>query len=58
MLSYRREVDKGKLTALASFEKLTIWAWVLRWSKEADAQNVSFLKLANAVNLPLSTSRR
>ena len=24
LLSYQREVDKGKLTAVASFEKLTV----------------------------------
>ena len=44
--SYQREVDKGKLTAGASFEKLTF-----------GAQNVSFSKFVKAVNLPLSTSR-
>ena len=63
-LSYQREVDKGKLTAVASFEKLTFPASVSPSSEQksllrrrAHAQNVSFSKLAIAVNLPLSTSR-
>ena len=37
LVSYQREVDKSKLTAVASFEKLTF-------------RNVSFSKLATAVN--------
>ena len=32
-LSYQREVDKGKLTAVANFEKLTFRARALRRSK-------------------------
>ena len=53
-VSYQREVDKGKLTAVASLEKLTFRA-LLR--PRARARNVSFSKLATAVYLPLSTSR-
>ena len=46
LVNYQRElVDKGKLTAVASFENL------------ARARNVSFSKLVTAVNLSLSTSR-
>ena len=71
--SYQREVDKGKLTAVASFEKLAFRARALRRIKaktrthnpqssallrrRTPARNVSFSKLATAVNLPLSTSR-
>ena len=32
-VSYQREVDKGKLTAVASFEKLTFRVLALRRSK-------------------------
>ena len=35
-LSYQREVDKGKLTVVASFEKLTFRAGALCWSKVED----------------------
>ena len=49
LVGYQREVDKGKLTAVASYETL------LR--RRAHARNVSFSKLATVVNLPLSTSR-
>ena len=34
LVSYQREVDMDKLTAVASFEKLTFRAWALRWSKD------------------------
>ena len=62
LVSYQREVDKGKLTPVASFEKMTYRARALRRSKgskalrRAHARNVSFSKSATAVNLPLSTS--
>ena len=49
---YQREVDKGKLTAVACFEKLTS---LLR--RRAHSRNVSFSKLTMTVNLPLSASR-
>ena len=48
--SYQREVDKGKLIAVESFEKMTFRVCALRRYKE------SFSKLTIAVNLPLSTS--
>ena len=35
-VSYQREVDKDKLTDVASFEKLTFRAWALRRSKVED----------------------
>ena len=31
-LSYQREIDKGELTTVASFEKLTFQAWALCWN--------------------------
>ena len=34
--SYQREADKGKLTAVASFEKLMFRACAVRWSKVED----------------------
>ena len=36
LVSYQREVDKGKLSAVASFEKLTFRARALRRSKVED----------------------
>ena len=36
LVSYQREVDKGKLTAVASFEKLAFRAGALRPSKVED----------------------
>ena len=36
LVSYQREVDKGKLTAVRSFEKLTFRACALRRSKVED----------------------
>ena len=64
LAGYQHEVEKAKLTAIANLEKLTFRALVLRRSKakplfrrRAHARNVSFSKLATAVNLLLSTSR-
>ena len=55
-LSYQREVDRGKLTAVERGERhCESKETLLR--RRAHARNVSFSKLATAVNLPLSTSR-
>ena len=61
---YQSEVDKGKLTTVVSFEKLTFRVWALHRSKvthfaptKHSHSKRQFFKTHYAVNLPLSTSR-
>ena len=62
LVGYQREVYKGKLTAVASFEKLTSVSpssekkKLLAQTKGSHSKR-QFSKLASAVNFSLSTSR-
>ena len=50
LVTYQREVDKAKLTAVASFEKLTFRLDLTLLRRRAHARNISFSKIATAVN--------
>ena len=62
-ISYQREVDKGKLTAIASLKKVDVSSMsplsekIICSDEGLTLETSAFFKLATAVNLPLSTSR-
>ena len=60
LVSYQREVDKGKLTAVASFEKLTFRAIEPFVGAKCDkglSPKRQLFKTRYGSNFPLSTSR-